>query len=175
MGALKCKGLAAIITFLLAIILISPVAGADKTATEYIMEGKEFLKATNFDKAIASFAAALKLEPNSVQALLLRGNAYTRKEYFDKAIEDYTAVIRLDPKNGKAYNNRAIAYWFNDEAVPARDDMMKAEELGITANKEIWRALQASPVITPVTPAEDQPSVENGMPPATGQEKPKPQ
>jgi Flp pilus assembly protein TadD len=175
MGALKCKGLAAIITFLLAIILIAPAAGADKTATEYIMEGQGFLNANNFDKAIASFTAALQLEPDSVQALLLRGIAYTRKEYFDKAIEDYTAVIRLDPQNGKAYNNRAIAYWFNDEAVPARKDMMKAEELGITANKEVWRALQASPVITPVIPAEDQPSIEKGMPPATGQENPKPQ
>ena len=172
MGFLKSKGLAGIFAGCLALLLIAPVVGADKTSSEYIAEGKEFFKANNFDEAIASFTAALKLDPKSVQALLNRGNAYCRRGYHDKAIADYTEVIRLDPQNGKAYNNRAVAYWFNEEPDKSQADSRKAEELGITVNNLVWQALRGTQGVTPVIPEDVQTTAEKGKLPAAGLKKP---
>lgn len=163
------KGLAGFVAGWLVFFLITAVLAADKTVSDYIAAGKEFFNATDYDAAIDSFTAALKLEPTSIEALLNRGNAYCRRGYYDKAIDDYTEVIRLDPQNGKAYNNRAIAHWFNDETAPSEADSAKAEALGITVNNEAWQALRgyrdASPVPSAnVSPQESQGSLSEAVP-----------
>ena len=174
MEALKSKGLMGIFAAFLTIVLLAPVWGADKTAEDFIAAGKVFFKENNFDEAIASYTAALKLETQSVQALLNRGNAYCRRGFYDKAIEDYTEVIRLDPQNGKAYNNRAVAYWFNDEVDKSKNDARKAEELGVTANKPAWEVLQDNREYKPVTPHGGQPADAKDISPKTKPGKPNP-
>jgi tetratricopeptide (TPR) repeat protein len=171
---LKSKGLIGAFTAILTLLLLTPVWGAEKTAEDYMAAGKVFFKEKKFDDAIASYTAALKLEPQSVQALLNRGNAYCRRGFYDKAIEDYTEVIRLDPRNGKAYNNRAVAYWFNDEVNKSHQDARKAEELGITANKPAWEVLQASRENNPATPQGGQPADIKRITPETKLERPNP-
>jgi Flp pilus assembly protein TadD len=174
MGGLKRKVPAGILIGLLAIIFMAPVFGAEKTVAEYIAEGKEQLQAGNYNESIASLTAALKLDSKSIQALLLRGNAFVRKGYYDNALADYTEIIRLDPKNGKAYNNRAVAHWYNDEPIQSQSDLDKAEELGVTVNKEVWRQLRNSLTKVPVTPEEVQPTNVRGMLPALTPGKPAP-
>jgi tetratricopeptide (TPR) repeat protein len=171
---LKSKGLIGTFTALLTLVLLAPVMSADKTGEDYMAAGRIFFKENNFDEAIASYTAVLKLEPQSVQALLNRGNAYCRRGFYDKAIEDYTEVIRLDPRNGKAYNNRAVAYWFNDEVDKSKNDARKAEELGITANKPAWEVLQASRENNPAPPHGGQPADIKSLPPETKLERPNP-
>ncbi len=141
MGALKSRGLIGILAGLMVIMWIFPALSAQKTVEQYIQEGKEFLKANNFDEAIANFTAALKLDPKSIPALLNRGNTYCKQAHYDNAIADYNEVIRLDPQNGKAYNNRAVAYWYNNQPVQSHEDLKKAESLGVEVNKKIWQQI----------------------------------
>ena len=53
----------------------------------------------DFDRAIADFTEAIRLDPNPDLAYQWRGDAYSDKGEYDKAIADYTESIRLDPNN----------------------------------------------------------------------------
>ena len=56
-----------------------------------------------YDKAIADYDEALKLDPKNALAYDSRGVAWYRKGEYDKAIADYGEAIKLDPKNAIAY------------------------------------------------------------------------
>ena len=64
----------------------------------------------DYDRAIADFNEAIRLDPKSARAYGNRGNDYLAKGDYDHAIADYNEVIRLDPKSARAYNNRGGAY-----------------------------------------------------------------
>ena len=51
-----------------------------------------------YDKAIADYNEAIRLDPTYAAAYNNRGNAWTEKKEYDKAIADYNEAIRLDPK-----------------------------------------------------------------------------
>jgi tetratricopeptide (TPR) repeat protein len=69
-----------------------------------------FSQGQAYDKAIADYTEAIRLDPNSSIAYEERGNAYGGKKDYDRAIADFTQAIRLDPNNTSAYNNRGLAY-----------------------------------------------------------------
>jgi tetratricopeptide (TPR) repeat protein len=50
-----------------------------------------------YDKAIAAYTKALRLDPNYVRAYIGRGITWDEMGEYDKAIADYTEAIRLDP------------------------------------------------------------------------------
>ena len=50
-----------------------------------------------YDKAIADYTEAIRLEPAQPAAYFNRGNARLEKKEYDKAIADYTEAIRLEP------------------------------------------------------------------------------
>ena len=64
----------------------------------------------DYDKAIADYTEAIRLNPKLAEAYYSRGFAYGKKGDYDKAIADYTEAIRLDPKYAEAYYNRGVAY-----------------------------------------------------------------
>ena len=51
-----------------------------------------------FDKAIADFTEAIRLNPQFAWAYWGRGHVYEVNRDFDKAIADFTESIRLDPR-----------------------------------------------------------------------------
>jgi tetratricopeptide (TPR) repeat protein len=64
----------------------------------------------DFDRAIADYTEAIRLDPKLAIAYYERGVAYHALGDFDRAIADYTEAIRLDPKLGpKAAAQRAIS------------------------------------------------------------------
>lgn len=63
-----------------------------------------------YDKAIADFDQALRLNPDYADAYYNRGLAWDKKGNYDKAIADFSQVLRLDPKNILAYNKRGGAW-----------------------------------------------------------------
>jgi len=63
-----------------------------------------------YDRAIADFTKAIRLDINSVTAYLGRGRAYSYKGDVDNAIIDINQAIRLDPSNAIAYNLRGSTY-----------------------------------------------------------------
>jgi tetratricopeptide (TPR) repeat protein/predicted small secreted protein len=63
-----------------------------------------------YDRAIADFTQAIRLDPNNAKAYTERGDAYADKGDSERAIADYTQAIRIDPNYAWAYNNRGLSY-----------------------------------------------------------------
>ena len=83
----------------------------------------------NYDKAIADYTEAIRLDPKFAEAYYNRGVAYENKGEYDKAIADYTEAIRLDPKYAEAYNSRGFAYGNKGEHDKAIADYTEAIRL----------------------------------------------
>src|SRR5262249_4612520 len=64
-----------------------------------------------YDKAIADFSEAIRLDPKDALAYHRRGLVWYEKKEYSKSITDYSEAIRLDPKNALAYYNRGVSYW----------------------------------------------------------------
>jgi tetratricopeptide (TPR) repeat protein len=60
-----------------------------------------------YDKALADYAEAIRLNPEFAQAFLDRGLIWSAKKEWGKALADYDEAIRIDPKFAWAHNNRA--------------------------------------------------------------------
>ena len=86
--------------------------------------------ADEFDKAIADFTAAVRCNPQFVEAYLDRGNAYEQLGKHDAAIADDTKVIQSYPRHAEAYYCRGVAYRKKGETAKAQMDFAKAEKLG---------------------------------------------
>jgi tetratricopeptide (TPR) repeat protein len=63
-----------------------------------------------YDKAIADFTQAIRLDPGSKTAYYERGRAYYSRRDFDKAIADQSQAIRLAPDYAPAYTGRGNVY-----------------------------------------------------------------
>ncbi|MDR1220220.1 MAG: tetratricopeptide repeat protein [Treponema sp.] len=63
-----------------------------------------------YDRVIADFTQALRLDPNNANAYRERGNAYNDMGEHDRAIADYNQALRLNPDYVAAYINRGNAY-----------------------------------------------------------------
>jgi len=78
-------------------------------AYEASKRGEAAFDKKDYDKAIADYTEAIRLDPNYYNYYNRRGDAYNIKKDYDKAIADYTEAIRLDPESG-SYLNRGNAY-----------------------------------------------------------------
>ena len=56
----------------------------------------------DFDKALADLSTTLKLEPNSLDALVERGKLYKFQGHLDLSTADYQMVLNLDPSSATA-------------------------------------------------------------------------
>ena len=81
-----------------------------KTALYYRLRGEYWSKAGDFDKALADFDAAIRLEPDSHVNYTWRGYECLVKQQYDQAITDLDAAIRLDPKDVDAHVYRGGAW-----------------------------------------------------------------
>jgi len=73
--------------------------------------GKGYYLNKNYDRAIADYNQAIRLDPAFDVAYTNRGNAYYMKNAYDTAIADYNQAIRLKPKHAPYYINRGNAYF----------------------------------------------------------------
>jgi tetratricopeptide (TPR) repeat protein len=96
------------------------------TARTYAIRATIWDEKHDYDKAIADWSEAIRLEPNQPSAYVERGSVFFDKKEYDKAIADYTEVIRLNPKSGVAYGNRGSAWWAKEEYSRATYDYIEA-------------------------------------------------
>ena len=82
-------------------------AEAAKAACE---KGDECLQKMDFDGAISTFTAAIRLDPRNAEAYSKRALAFDKTYKRDEAIADLSEAIRLDPKDAKKYKARGDAY-----------------------------------------------------------------
>jgi len=91
------------------------------------LNGINYLRHGDYDRAIALFSKAASTDPNS-DTFYNRGLAYAQKGDYDRAIADYNEAIRLDPKNAVTFCNRGIAKCkINDRSANA--DIAQARQL----------------------------------------------
>ena len=79
-------------------------------ASTYYNRGVAYKNEGRYDRAIADYTKAIKLDPKHAYAYHNRGIAYGDKGDYDHAIADYTQAIKLNPNYARAYYNRGIAY-----------------------------------------------------------------
>ena len=72
--------------------------------------GIEYHKKGLYDRAIAEYNQAIKLNPDYTSAFYNRGRAYAKKGLYDRAVTDFDAAIKLKPDHALAFNNRGRAY-----------------------------------------------------------------
>jgi len=83
--------------------------------------------AGDYERAIADYAEAIRVEPTNVRAYVLRTleYAYNGNYNYHDLIADYSAIIALEPNEAYRYEQRAHAYHEggNDEAAMADYNM----------------------------------------------------
>ena len=82
-----------------------------------------------YERAIADFNEAIRVDPKSTHAFRNRGVVYVLKGDYNRAIADFNVVIRLDPNDALAFCNRGKAKR-NIRDVSASADIARARQLG---------------------------------------------
>jgi len=111
-------------------------AAAKKQAQEHHAKGRAFCEAGEFDKAVACFDEALRLDSSLGKAYRDRGIAYLSLGEETKALADFSTAIRLDPKDARAYWNRGIVYRRKHMDREADADFRKAKQLNPALKRE---------------------------------------
>ena len=79
-------------------------------ASTYYNRGVAYKNTGRYDRAIADYTKAIKLNPKHAYGYHNRGITYSDKGDYDRAIADYDKAIGLNPKYASAYFNRGVAY-----------------------------------------------------------------
>lgn len=136
--------------------LYAPVAQPySDPAALYFDRGAAYDNAGEFNRAIAEYHQAIRVNPKFALAFYNRGLDYAKAGELDRAIEDYDEAIRLTPTNPDSFVSRGVAYdakgWYDraiqdyDQAIHLKPDYTLAfVNRGIAyANKDQYeRAIQ---------------------------------
>jgi tetratricopeptide (TPR) repeat protein len=79
-------------------------------AKESFDAGTRLFKIARYNQAELSFDRAIALEPDLVDAYLLRGKSYVQQGESEKALRDFTKVIELRPSDAAGWIARGSAY-----------------------------------------------------------------
>src|SRR6202030_2173196 len=72
--------------------------------------GLAYYDKRDFERAIASYNEAIRLDQKFAQSYNNRALAHKARGALDRAIADYSEAIRLAPNNASTLRNRGIAY-----------------------------------------------------------------
>ena len=81
-----------------------------KDAAFYLARGALHSRRGDFDRPIADFDQAIRLEPGKAPAYSHRGNAWASKGDRDRTLADYEAAIHIDPGNAALLRDRGILW-----------------------------------------------------------------
>jgi tetratricopeptide (TPR) repeat protein len=110
-------------------VIASGKFGGSRLAFAYYNRGLAKLEMGDYDRAIADFDAAIRLDPASAAAFNNRGGAWYAKGDQDRAIADFDKAIQLDPACAFAYHNRGEVWRDKGDFNRAIADYGKAIEL----------------------------------------------
>jgi tetratricopeptide (TPR) repeat protein len=100
----------------------------DKLAEAFNNRGVAYRLKGDYDRALADYAQAIKLNAKLAAVFVNRGVVYDKKGELDHAIQDYDQAIKLKP-SVEAYFNRGNAYLGKSQYASAIDDYNQAIKL----------------------------------------------
>ena len=77
----------------------------------YSLRGQAYRAKKDYDRAIADYSEAIKLEPGSAFRYSDRAGVYAERKDYDRAIADHSEAIKLDPKSAVMYSNRGNSHY----------------------------------------------------------------
>jgi protein O-mannosyl-transferase len=86
------------------------ISKAPDIVRPYLNRGFAYLDLGQWDKAIADFTSAIRINPAFADNYCIRGAAYVNIGERDKAIADFSRAIGINPKFAEAYYNRGVTY-----------------------------------------------------------------
>ncbi len=101
-------------------------------AAYYIRQGNRACETRDFDRAIASYQQATRLDPSYALAYYNCGVVYNILHQYEEAIASCSKAIALDPSHVSAYTTRGIAYKNLGQMEEAIGDYTSAVELNPT-------------------------------------------
>jgi lipoprotein NlpI len=106
----------------------------------YTNRGSGWRDKGEYDRAIADYNDAIRLDPQFVQAYVNRGRTWSNKADYDRALADYNEAIRLSPQDARAYLNRGVTRFAQGQFESAQADVSAAVRLNPNdAYSVIWR------------------------------------
>jgi Tfp pilus assembly protein PilF len=102
-----CLGLiaAAVALFFSACGSTSPATGGRQADAEaHYNQGVAYYKDKDYDRAIAEFTEAIRIDPNDAEAYFRRGAGYGSTGDYDQAVKDFTEAIMINPNDADAKN-----------------------------------------------------------------------
>jgi tetratricopeptide (TPR) repeat protein len=86
----------------------------------------------DYDRAIAEYSIAIKVDPKRTETYVKRGLAWSHKGDYDRAIADFERALKRDPALGTAYLNRGIVLAARGDHEGAIADFDRAANFGAT-------------------------------------------
>jgi Tfp pilus assembly protein PilF len=77
------------------------------SADEHVRLGVAYEERGEWDRAIAEYEAALKIDRRQIQALVNMGNVYTQQHRYPEAERYFQKALELNPAHSMANNNMA--------------------------------------------------------------------
>src|SRR4051794_14577199 len=93
----------------------SPDAIDEPAGNEAFRRGVAAYQQGEYDRAIADFTAAVRLDPGDAQAYAYRADAWRLVCEYDRSAEDYSRALRLDPANPRFHINRAAVHQLRND------------------------------------------------------------
>lgn len=107
----------ALFTLMVMMLLSMTIVSAQKTAEEYLQQGRDLAAEGAYEEAITAYNAALELNPHLAEAYYWRGRAYlaigdddAATADYEQAIIEYSAIIEENPNDADAYNGRGTVH-----------------------------------------------------------------
>ena len=125
--------------------LVLPAAGESESEfvtddpNYYILRGNSYKNDGLYNRAIADYDTAVRLDPDLPASYNNRGVAYGKLGMHQRAIDDYDIAIRLNSNDFVAFKNRGNAHFYlGDFGVAARDFETLADDKPSDAYRMIW-------------------------------------
>jgi len=101
----------------------------EKLAKTFHSRGVEWIGKGDYDRALADYDEAIRLDPQDPLAYYNRGVARHGKHDYDRAIADYDQAIRLDPQHARALRNRGYSRFLRGSFAEAAKDLAETLRL----------------------------------------------
>jgi len=95
----------------------------------YVKRGDAYFLIHDFDKSVADYTMALKIDDHQDMAYFGRGLALGRQGLVEDGIADLTVYIKRHPDNSRAYTKRGVRHLWLNQRKAAKQDLQKAIEL----------------------------------------------